>query len=159
MPDCSGWVTESHTTALGSPEKKEVLRSPPCPSFPVSVFLSFVPSISRCFALARCHTFFFSQTDGAAGKCGQRSQLCSSHYSLSLSLPFSCSLPHLHGQDEDVDRAAGLQLAAGQCRLSLRGGETQRETHRNSPVTNYFISTNIPCSLLINMRSKKLHVE
>lgn len=31
------------------------------------------------------HFFFFSQTDGAAGKCGQRSQLCSSHYSLSLS--------------------------------------------------------------------------
>jgi len=74
--------------------------------------------------------------------------LVESLLSLSVSLlPFACSLPHLHGQDEDVDRAAGLQLAAGQCRFSLRGGETQRETHSKSPVTNYFISTNIPSSL------------
>ncbi len=81
---------------------------------------------------------FIPQTDGAAGKCGQRSQLCSSHYSLSLFLPCSCSLPHLHGPDEDVDRAVGLQLAAGQCRLCLRGGETRRETDRNSSVTNKY---------------------
>lgn len=151
MLDFLGQVTEprEHTATTGSWEMKKVLCSLFCPSFFLSFCHSFPPS--HCFALARRHTFFFPQTDGAAGKCGQRSQLCSSHYSLSLSLPFSCSLPHLHGPDEDVDRAVGLQLAAVQCRL--RGGETQRETDRNSSVTNYFISTNILCSLSINTRS------
>lgn len=122
----------------------------------LSFCLSFPPSLAALHWLAAT-LFFLSDWWGHWEMWSAFTALLESL--LSLSLPFSCSLPHLHGQDEDVDRAAGLQLAAGQCRLSLRGGETQRETHRNSPVTNYFTSTNIPCSVSINMRSEKLHVE
>lgn len=159
MPDCSGWVTESHTTALGSLEKKEVLRSPPCPSFPVSVFLSFVPSIYRCFALARCHTFFFlSDWWGRWEMWSAFTALLESLLSLSL-----CPSPALSHTSTakmkmltEQPGSSWLQASAGS---ASEEEKTQRETHRNSPVTNYFISTNIPCSLLINMRSEKLHVE
>lgn len=160
MPDCSGWVTESHTTALGSLEKKEVLRSPPCPSFPVSVFLSFVPSIYRCFALARCHTFFFSLR--LMGPLGNVVSVHSSArvITLSLSLCPSPALSHTSTAKmkmlTEQPGSSWLQASAGS---ASEEEKTQRETHRNSPVTNYFISTNIPCSLLINMRSEKLHVE
>lgn len=135
MPDCLGWVSESHMSTTGSWEMKVLLRSLLCLSFCLSVFLSFIPSISRCFALARCHTFLPLRLMGPLGNVVN---VHSSARVITLSLPCSCSLPHLHGPDEDVDRAVGLQLAAGQCRLCLRGGETRRETGRNSSVTNMY---------------------
>lgn len=66
---------------------------------------------------------------------------------LSLSLCPSPALSHTFTAEmkmlTEQPGSSWLQASAG----SASEEEKQRETHRKSPVTNYFISTNIPCNL------------
>ncbi len=150
MPDCLGWVSESHMATTGSWEMKVLLRSLLCLSFCLSVFLSFVPSISRCFALARCHTFLSLRLMGPLGNVVNVHSFARV-ITLSLSLCPAPALSHTStAQMKMLTEQSGyswLQASEGSA------SEEDKLEERRTEIVLWQISTNIPSSLLINMRS------